>query len=278
MAENVAMLPPARIALLYMLPCLCLAFFVPALSAQATTQTIPDELQDLIQRQINWDENQRGGKNPGGLSLQFSKIDETVSSGKRVALYRVYVIGAPEDKKFTLTVWRLGADPHVHSSGIYINSKGLLMVHKPSPDQKNSNFAGEDELHIAVQAARAEPIRYALSSSDKALLVYGTLVPFPREDTDRGCRLEVRLALPNAMAVLVYAEGLPANTVVPFQLFSGDTQETRQLSVNAQGHAVTTEFPAAYVKNRGLLKLKVATPECSVSVDIPWGEGSYHPL
>jgi hypothetical protein len=266
---------PARIALQSVLTCLCLAFIGPGTPAQSSKQTIPFKTQDLLQRQISWDENQPSKNNPDGLNFQFSQIDETTSSGKRLVRYRAYVLGAPVNKKYTLTVWKIGSDPHTLPGEIYINAKGLLMKKKPSQEQENSDFAGDDELQLAVQAARAEPVRYALTSSNKDILVYGTVVPFPSENIDKDCRLEVRLAQPDATAVLVYADGLPANTVVPFQLFSDDTQETRQFNVNAQGHAVTTEFPAVNGKNRGSLKLKLAAPECSVVVEIPWGEGSY---
>jgi hypothetical protein len=272
------MLTPLRITLVNMLACLCLAFVVPVLSAQASTQVIPRETQDLLQRQIVWDENQPNGKNPTGLFIQFSKIDETTSSGKRVAQYRAYVFGAPQDKIYTLTVWKIGSEPHTLSGQVYVNAKGLMMAHKPRPEQVNSDFVGDDELQLAVQAAQAEPMRYALASNDKKLLISGTLVPFPREDTDRGCRLEVRLAQPDASAVLVYADGLQANAEIPLQLLTAGEPGTGKVSVNAQGHAVTTVYPSANGKDSGAFRVSLAIPECSVAVDIPWGKGSYHPL
>jgi hypothetical protein len=236
------------------------------------------ETKDLLQRQISWDENQPSEKNPNGLFFQFSKIDETNSSGKRVAQYRAYVLGAPENKKYTLTMWRLGADPRILSNQVYVNAKGLLMVHKASPEQEKSNFVGDAEFHLAVQAARAEPVRYALASSDKAILVYGTVVPFPLTDTDRSCQLEVRLAHSDATAVLIYADGLPANAEIPFQMLSADKPETRKFSVNAQGHAVETGILSTSGKDRAMLKVTLSSTECSVAVEISWGEGSSHPL
>jgi hypothetical protein len=239
---------------------------------------IPHETRDLLQRQIAWDENLPNGKNPAGLFIQFSKIDETISSGKQVAQYRAYVFGVPENKKYTLTEWKIGSEPHTLSGNIYVNAKGLLMVHKPRPEQENSDFLGDDEFHLNVQAARAEPVRFALASSDKEFLVYGTVVPFPREETDRSCRLEVRLAQPDASAVLIYADGLPANSEIPFKLLTADEPESGKFSANAQGQAVTTDYPTANGKDRGSLRVSLAIPECSVSVEIPWGKGSYHPL
>jgi hypothetical protein len=272
------MFPPPRIALLKALPCLCLAVLAPVSVAQSSKLPVSYETRDLVQRQISWDENSSGKFNPTRLYFQFSKTDETTSSGKRVAHYRAYVFGAPQDKRYTLTVWRIGSDPRILSSNVYVNAKGLLMVRKPRPEQENSDFLGDDELQLAVQAARAEPVRYALTSYDKELLVYGTVVPFPREDSDKGCRLEARLAVPDATAVLIYADGLPANAEIPFQLLTGGEPGTGTFSVNAQGHAVTLGNPSTGGKDRGTLRVTLATMECSVAIELPWGQGSYHPL
>jgi hypothetical protein len=273
-----AMFPPPRIALLKALPCLCLAALAPVSPAQLSKQSIPYETQELVQRQINWDENSPGKYNPNRLYFQFSKTDETTSSGKRVVHYRAYVFGAPESKRYSLTVWRIGSEPRILSSNVYVNAKGLLMVHQPSPEQVDSDFLGDEEFQLTVQAARAEPVRYALTSSDKELLVYGTVVPFPLTDNDRGCRLEARLALPDATAVLLYADGLAANAEIPFQLLTAGEPWTGKFSVNAQGHAVTTGFPSSGGKENGSLRVNLTTTECSLAVELPWGVGSYHPL
>jgi hypothetical protein len=278
LAENISMMPPPRIALLNSLSFFCLAFLVPIFSAQVPKQTVQDQTQDLLQRQISWDENRPDVKNPAGLQLRFFKTDETTASGKRLAHFRAYVSGTPENKKYALTIWKIGSDPHTLSGNVFVNAKGLLMLHKPRPEQEDSDFVGDDEFHLATEAARGEPVRYALASTDKALFISGMVVPFPIEDTNNGCRLEVRLALPDAYAVLIYADGLPSNAEIPFQLVSAGKQETRKFSVDAQGHAATTDFNFAGGEDRGSLRVTLSTTECSTAVEIPWGKGSYHPL
>jgi hypothetical protein len=276
MAENKAMLSLPRIGLASVLSFFCLALFLPDFPAQAEKRTKSEQMQDLLQRQMSWDENATNAKNPGGRHFQFFKIDETGSSGKRLATYRAYVPGVPESKKYALTVWRIGSDPRQIPGDVYVNAKGLLMVHKPKPSQEDSDFVGDDELHMAVQAAQGEPIRYALESSDKQLLVAGTTVPFPIADQGQGCRLEVRLATPEADAVLISADGLPANTDVPIQLVSGGATDTGSFHTDAQGHAVTTDLPDVAGLDRGSLKVTLATQECSAAVEVPWGKKSYH--
>jgi hypothetical protein len=276
MAENGAMLPPPRNTLVESLSVFCLVLFLPFFSAQAAKRTTSKEVQYLLQRQMNWDENPANGKNPAGLHFQFFKIDETGSPGKSLVTYRAYVPGTPESKKYALTVWRIGSEPRPIPGDVYVNGKGLLMKHKPSPGQEDSDFVGDDELHLSVQAARGEPIRYALASSDKQLFISGTLVPFPLVDQGQGCRLEVRLAMPDADAVLISADGLPANADVPLQLVSAGVAETGSFHADAQGHAVTTDLPFVANLDSGSLRVTLVTQNCSAAVEIPWGKKSYH--
>lgn len=278
MAENGAMLPPPpRIALRNSLPFICLIFFFAVSSIQASKRDAPDSIQEILQQQMSWDESQPGRNNPDRLHLQFFKIDETASSGKSFLRYRVYVPGIQEDRKYTLTVWKIGSDPHILSRNIYANAKGLLMMHKPGPGEDNSDFV-DDELHLGVEAARGEPVRYTLASTDNQLSISGTLIPFPLEDTDRGCRLEVRLGLPDAEAVLIFADGLAPNAVVPFQMVSAGESESGEFHADAHGHAVTSDFPYVAGMDEGSLRVTLATPNCSAAVEVPWGKGSYHPL
>lgn len=274
------MMQSPRIARWNLLFVFCLATFAQASPAQTLQPTASDEVRNLLQWQISWDTAGPGGKNPSGLHFQFFKTDEMAASGKRLVRYRVYVPGVPENKKYSLTVFKIGSDPHILSNNVYVNAKGLLMAHKPRPEQENSDFAGDDEYQLAAQGARGEPVRYSLASADRELVIPGTVVPFPLEDTgtNTGCRLEVRLALPDATAVLIYADGLPANTELPFQVVSTGEPETEKFNANDQGRAVAAAIPSTNGSKQGTLRVSLAIPECSAAVELPWGEGSYHPL
>jgi hypothetical protein len=218
-------------------------------------------------------------KNPTGLHFRFSKIDEATLSQGHFLRYRAYVAGAPVDKKYALGIVKIGSDPQVLPGDVYVNARGLLMAHKPRPDQMDKEAVeSADELDLAVQAARGEPIRFALVSVDQELMVPGTIVPYPIENSDRKCRLELRLALPDAEAVLIYADGLPANSEVDFQSLSAGEAETGKFSVNGSGHGATVDMPYVEGKEKGTLKIGLDTKDCSTSVEIPWGKGSYHPL
>jgi hypothetical protein len=64
------------ILLLSLLFCFCLVFVVPTSSVQAAKQLAQWNLQELIAKQIAWDEGLPNEKNPSGLQLQFAKADE----------------------------------------------------------------------------------------------------------------------------------------------------------------------------------------------------------
>lgn len=269
------MFPPPCNTLVKSLSVFCLVLFLAPISANAAKRISPEEVQTLLQRQMNWDENPANGKNPDGLHFQFFQIDESGLPGESLLTYRVYVLGAPEGKKYGLTVWRIGSDPRPVPGDIYVNGKGLLMKHKPNPGEEDSDFAGDDELHLNVQAAQGEPIRYSLASSDKQVLISGTVVPFPLEANGQGCRLEVRLALPDADAVLISADGLPANTDVPLQLVSAGVADPAGFHTDARGHAVTTDIPFITDLDSGSLRVALNSHECSTAIEVPWGKKSY---
>jgi len=154
-----------------------------------------------------------------------------------------------------------------------------LMTKKPRPDQENvDSVDGEDEVDFSVQAARGEPLRVILATSNGSFLVPGTVVPFPILGADRKCRLEARLAMPEGEAVLIYADSLPPNADVPFQSVSEGEVHTGMLHTNALGHAANIDLPYVTGKDAGVLKFSVRAKECSASVGINWGKGTYHPM
>jgi hypothetical protein len=237
------------------------------------------ELLSLLERQARWDDAGPGDQiltgsrfNPSGLRLRFEKIDEQVTQGGRIATrYRVFAEGAPENKVFTLASWpmdkALSSDPR----DIYVNGQGLLMLHRPKPEQELSLKAGDDEFDILPATDSAEPVRYLLSTRYGPLSIPGTLVPHPVVSEDQGCRLEVIIAQPNAKAVLIVADRFPAKAKIPLLLESDDVTDNEILTTNADGHAVIAVFPYLPGKTHGMLKADAEGPKCLPNVVLPWG-------
>ena len=233
----------------------------------------------MLERQARWDDagsgdlNLTGSRfNPSGLRLIFEKIDEQATQGGRLATrYRMFAEGAPENKVFAFKTWTLDNTLSTDIRDIYVNGQGLLMIHDPTPEQELSLKAGNDELDVMPVTANAEPVRYLLSGRDRQLMIYGTLVPHPVVSVDKGCRLEVRIAQPNATAVLIIADRFPAKAKIPLVLESDGSSISEMLNTNADGHAVMAVFPYVPGKAQGMLKAIAEGPKCLPSVLLPWG-------
>jgi hypothetical protein len=233
------------------------------------------ELLTLLERQARWDE-EAGPLNPSGLRLRFEMIDEQVTPGGGVAeRYRVFVEGAPENKVFAFEFWPMDKPLSVDPRDIYVNAQGLLMIHKPKPEQETSFKAAGDEFDILLTTDSAEPMRYLLSSMDGQLKVFGTLVPRPVVSEDKGCRLEARVAQPGASAVLIIADGFPAKARIPLVLESEGVIESGILDTNADGHAVMADFPYVPGKAQGVFRASAEGPNCIPTVVLPWGAATH---
>jgi hypothetical protein len=193
--------------------------------------------------------------------------------------YRLLVPGAPEGQEYSLAGWRIGAGMKYSHEHVYVNAKGLVMTHRPTAEQEHEDSVGKlDEVEIGLNVARGEPVRYMMASVDGKLFYAGTVVPFPIENRDAKCHLEVRLGLPEGQMMLLYGDGLTPNARIPFITTSEGEEHSGTLNTDAEGRAEAILSPYVSGKDAGVARMSVAIQGCKASVEIPWGKGSYHPL
>jgi hypothetical protein len=233
----------------------------------------------LMQQQIGLDNDPPNDRNPKGLRIQFQKIADTQKPEGRTLRYRLLIPGAPEQQNYVLEVWRIGTEVQLTPKQVYTNAKGLVMWHAPRPDQENKeSLDSKEEIEVDLKASRGEPIRYILVSPDGKILFPGTVVPFPIESTNNNCHMQAMLGFPNAEGILVYLDGLAPGSAVPLQTVSGSVTQSPHVIADDKGHAVAVVAPMAAGNNAGVVKISMAIKACSVSVEVPWGDGSYRPL
>jgi hypothetical protein len=244
----------------------------PLLVSQFNAQSTPSkDLYLLLNRQVQWDNPNQSGTNELGLPLRFELIDEQkTEQGLVTQRYRLFAEGAPENKVYQFESWlvnqEITADPH----DVYVNAQGLLMVHKPRPEQEMNLKDTEGEFTISAATVSAEPVRYLLSSRDQRLQFFGTLVPHPVIQVDRGCSIEARIAQPNAAAVLIGIKGFPTETKIPVVLESELSSVTEIVHTDHEGNAVLVDQPFVAGAKRGTLKMTAEGPDCLPSVSLPW--------
>jgi len=229
------------------------------------------ELINVLARQAVWDD-EAGELNPAGLRLRFQLIDEQgTPGGPLTERYRIFVEGAPENKIYAFEYWPIDKPLMTDPRNIYVNAQGLLMTHRPKPEQEMILKAPDEEFVLQVTVGSAEPMRSLLSSMDGQLKVFGTIVPHPVMLEEQGCRLEVRIAQPDTTAVLFVADGFPAKTRIPLVLQSEGAVESQILDTNEDGHAVMAGFPYVPGKTQGVLRASAEGPNCLPAVVLPWG-------
>jgi hypothetical protein len=229
------------------------------------------ELHRLLTRQAKWDAAVLSNPDQSGFRLRLVKIDEAAPpSGAVTAHYRVFAEGAPQDKVFVLNTWPVSNELSVDPRDMYVNMQGLVMTHKPAPEQETSLKAPGDELDVQPATENGEPIRFVLNGRDGETSIYGTLVGHPVVGNDKGCRLEVRIAQPGATAVLITLDGFPGKSKVPLVLRSADAQMSEVLDTSSDGHAVIAVLTAVPGVTAGTLKATAEGPKCLPSAILPW--------
>jgi hypothetical protein len=108
------------------------------------------------------------------------------------------------------------------------------------------------------------------------VIIPGTLIPYPIESSDKGCRLSALLSAPEANIVLISADGFAPNTdLVVHGDSAGELKESKH-KTDGSGHVEFAQLPYVVGKETGVLAVSIETKDCSVTVQIPWGKGSYH--
>jgi len=227
----------------------------------------------ILDRQAKWDKADITDSSGLASRLRFVKIDAQAAPGGAVPVrYRVYAEGASQDKVFALDTWLVDNTLTVDPRDMYVNGQGLVMTHRPKPEQEALMMAPGDELEVQSGKGVGEPVRFVMTSKDGETSVYGTLVERPIVSYDHECILEIRIAQPNSTAALIIADGLPAKAKVPLVLESNGTQANDVLDANSDGHAVLGVLTTVPGKLEGTLKVTAEGHNCLPSVVLPWSE------
>ena len=247
----------------------------PDKSSAAASQ-LPAKFVEMLKLQVSWD--QEPGRSPA-QRLRFVRIEDPTRQVPNLSRYRIYSADAREETAYVFAVWKIGTyleNMQVISNSAYVNRRGLLMTRKPTADEQDQETVDEKaEFDIGIQAADGEPVRFVLHTKDNKFMEPGTLIPFPITSTDRGCSLEARLAVPEGQAILIFADGFPPDSDLVVRGDSSSEPKESKHRTGITGHVAFIELPFVLGRDAGILKESITTKECSVSINIPWGKGSY---
>ncbi len=267
-------------------PLLFLAIALACASSQAGAATFPDsggsgygKSPSTVRYQMLWDQ---GFDLPPGSHLRFVKVGEMGSDVGHLLRYRIFADAGEQGVPYVLGVWRIGTeidDLQILSESAYVNRKGLVMNNPPNPAQQDvTELTDGSETVVDVKAAKGEPVRFVLRTQDSKTMIGGTLVPFPIEATDKTCKLRALLADPEANSVLLYADGFPSNAVLMVQNVSQGVVQEQKFYTDAKGHGAGIVSPRIKGADSGTATETLQGGACKVTLGVPWGEGSFHPM
>jgi len=197
-----------------------------------------------------------------GTSLAFKEIGRRKEEETTAVTYDVIVSGVPRDKVYQL--WAEGLAEGLTFGGDYtVQSSGRLV----------SNDTHEPLGDVILRAfARAEPYRMALITEDKAIAVFGKIIPFPIEArSPSGCQLSVELIDSGGESFHVEAEGFVPGEEVSVESQSLDEILPLTRTASIEGTFSFVYAPAVIGHESGRCKIKATGERCQVVVEFDWG-------
>jgi hypothetical protein len=232
------------------------------------------EMLVTLVHQLHWDNGAAGNLDRQAYHLRFEKVGETQTPEGSVPRYRIFAEGLPENKVYGLGIWEVGKPMKSPDHDVYVNEQGLLMTHRPHPEEEIASRLPGDELIVSPTGSSGEPTRYAIISRDNEVTAYGTLVPHPVVSLEGSCRLEARVAAPGSAAVLIVADGFAPQTRLPVVLESLGEVSNIYVVTDRNGHAELAGFPFIQGKTQGTLKASAEGEDCLPSVQLTWDSGT----
>ena len=151
----------------------------------------------------------------------------------------------------------------------FINPDGLIVNRLGDATHK------EDPIDIRASAGRGERKRFAITSDDWAMQAFAEAVPFPLEQSANGCRLSVEMSAPNYTDVVLHASGFQPNEMLTVNLASGPEGGKQQVTATPEGTYTAAIFPTVKGQKSGNASVRIDSSKCGVTVQFPWGDGSY---
>ncbi|MFP5230556.1 MAG: hypothetical protein ACLGXA_23305 [Acidobacteriota bacterium] len=261
-----------------------------------------------------------------GLALAMTEMGRTkTAEGTTQITYQLKGSGFSPTDRLMLVRWPLDGPAKVVMGGIELDAKGIAVCNDtagadalaaeaaklnaaPAPNsgtaQGNAQPAyapppscattmkADQPVQIETTAAQGEAIRVALVTSDRKRAAETSAIPFPIENTDKGCKLSVVLSVKDAGLVLVDGEGFPPNMALKLDASTGTTMHELHAQSNAKGQITIPLLTGEQKRQSGTTTVKFAginrqptldtpkeeatpAPDCAPAVSYAWGDGSY---
>jgi hypothetical protein len=245
-----------------------------------------------------------------GMSLDMKETARTKTPTGTQITYQLTGKGFTPDMQLTLIRWALNQPVTKIMSGIAINADGTAVcaaaatrpatpasatsspasatsaasptTTAPPPDPNPAPSCAKTitpgtPITITTTAAKGEAIRLGLVTPDRKHGAAVSLVPFPIEGQDKGCKLSVILGSKDAELVLVKGEGFQKDATYTLGTESYGEKHPLSATINPQGHFVAAITPWVHPHDSGDTVVYYQSSTCSPTVSLHWGKDTYKP-
>jgi hypothetical protein len=246
----------------------------PAQQKALQAKQLLTEINDLARNQANWGPAM---STPGASLTLTDKGHKSIPEGTQVT-FILHATGFQPGEAISLLRWPLGQNVQRVATGLTVDGNGQVICPEISQGDCLSSMQPGDPVHVDDVAARGEPLRVALVSANGKKRAESTVIPFPIESTNNGCKLEVILGVKNAEMVLLEGIGFPKSSKVELHIVSFGQDHPVTATTSAGGGLIVADLPAVAGHTSGTTTVSYHGSNCSPSVSFPWGLNSYHPL
>lgn len=253
-----------------------------------------------------------------GMSISLVETGRTkAADGSTQLTYHITGSGFSPGERLTLIRWPLNETAAHVMSGLTLDASGTAVCGAPStaaaapsapslagpqaasatpvtPSAPACTTAMQANQPVEIQTtlAAGEPVRVALVGDTEKNGAAASLVPFPIENADQGCKLQVVLGVKDAAMVLVEGTGFPPNAALKVDSTTSGSTRTLHPKTTPDGRMVFAVLPEAKGQDAGQTTVTFAgvthypsletnknppppDPTCKPAVTFAWGKGAY---
>jgi hypothetical protein len=243
----------------------------PEEQAAATAARTRMQIQQIAAAQNNWGP----ASSAPGMSLTLKETGRTKTDAGTQITYQLTGAGFTPDTKLTLLRWPLNQNVAPVMDGIVIDSTGTAVCAGPDAGSCGKTMKANAPVEVTTTVAKGEAVRVALVAPDKKHGAAVSVVPFPLESEDKGCKLEVIRGSKDDELVLIEGDGF--GSAANFNAGTESFGEKRPIGAkpNAQGHFVVAMTPWVTGHDNGDTVIYAQTDTCSPTLSFHWGKDTY---
>ncbi len=216
------------------------------------------------------------GKGSSGVTLAAHEQPRQRTPQGTLLWYNLVGNGFPEGAVYNLWQWVPDQrSPQLIMEGVSFDKRGVLVCSgKPG---HCSGDGPDDPINIKTTAVLGEMKRMAVASEDGKIVGFLDTVPFPIENSNKGCKLSVVRFSALADTVMARATGLQASAPLSVTTRYGSEGATTKADSGPDGSWTQVVLAQGTKQPIGKALISVSDGACNVAVTFDYGPGSNRP-